>query len=84
MGKFGDFLKKDLENGTLTLDEAREILAHYFIKGCEWVNGQYVGSGDAQHYQNIILAGVDEEGNEVTNEAKEPAVICPSKISFVP
>lgn len=64
----GDFLKKDLENGTLTLDEAREILAHYFIKGCEWVNGQYVGSGDAQHYQNIILAGVDEDGNEVTNE----------------
>lgn len=64
----GDYLKKDLENGTLTLDEAREILAHFFIKGCEWINGQYVGSGDAQHYQNIVLAGIDEDGKEVTNE----------------
>ncbi len=64
----GDYLKRDLENGTLTLDEAREILAHFFIKGCEWINGQYVGSGDAQHYQNIVLAGIDENENDVTNE----------------
>ena len=64
----GDYLKKDLESGALTLDEAREILAHFFIKGCEWINGQYIGSGDAQHYQNILLAGIDENGNEVTNE----------------
>lgn len=64
----GDYLKKDLACGTLSLDEAREILAHFFIKGCEWINGQYIGSGDAQHYQNILLAGIDENGNEVTNE----------------
>ena len=64
----GDYLKKDLEKGTLTLDQAREILAHFFIKGCEWVNGQYIGSGDAQHYQNIVLGGIDENGDEVTNE----------------
>lgn len=64
----GDYLKKDLENGRVTLDEAREILAHLFIKGCEWVNGQYIGSGDAQHYQNIVLGGIDENGVEVTNE----------------
>ncbi len=64
----GDYLKKDLENGTLSLNEAREILAHFFIKGCEWVNGQFIGSGDAQHYQNIVLAGIDENGTEVTNE----------------
>ena len=64
----GDYLRRDLENGTLLLDEAREILAHFFIKGCEWVNGQYIGSGDAQHYQNIVLSGIDEDGNDVTNE----------------
>ena len=64
----GDYLKKDLERGTLSLDEAREILAHFFIKGCEWVNGQFIGSGDAQHYQNIVLGGIDENGNELTNE----------------
>ena len=64
----GDYLKKDLEDGSITIDEAREILAHFFIKGCEWINGRFVGSGDAQHYQNIVLAGVDENGVEVTNE----------------
>jgi len=64
----GDYLKKDLETGVLSPDEAREILAHFFIKGCEWVNGRYIGSGDAQHYQNLVLAGVDEDGTELTNE----------------
>lgn len=64
----GDCLKEDLAAGAIDLDEAREILAHFFIKGCEWINGQYIGSGDGQHYQNILLAGVDEDGNEVTNE----------------
>ena len=64
----GDFLKKDLTEGKIALDEAREILAHFFIKGCEWINGQYVGSGDAQHYQNILLGGIDENGYDVTNE----------------
>lgn len=65
----GPYLKKDLADGTLTLDEAREILAHFFIKGCEWIQKNTpIGSGDAQHYQNIVLAGIDADGNEVTNE----------------
>lgn len=64
----GGYLKQDLASGALTLDEAREILAHFFIKGCEWVNGQYIGSGDAQHYQNILISGFDEDGHDVTNE----------------
>jgi formate C-acetyltransferase len=64
----GDYLKKDLRDGRITLDEAREVLAHFFIKGCEWVNGQFVGSGDAQHYQNILLGGIGEDGEEITNE----------------
>ena len=63
----GDLLKRDLEEGKLTLDEAREILSHLFIKGCEWICGGDYGSGDAQHYQNIVLAGTDENGNDVTN-----------------
>lgn len=64
----GDYLKNDIENGILTKADAREILAHFFIKGCEWINGQYIDSGDAQHYQNILLAGIDENGIEITNE----------------
>ena len=64
----GHFLKDDLKAGKITLDEAREFLSHFFIKGCEWVNGIHRGSGDAQHYQNIVLSGIDEDGNDVTNE----------------
>ena len=64
----GNYLKRDLESGALTLDEARELLAHFFIKGCEWICGGDYGSGDAQHYQNIVLSGIDENGNDVTNE----------------
>ena len=65
----GDYLKKDLADGTLTLDEAREILAHFFIKGCEWIYGEGLGgSGDAQHYQNLVIGGTGSDGREVTNE----------------
>lgn len=63
----GPYLEKDLQSGSITLDEAREILAHFFIKGCEWICGGNYGSGDAQHYQNILIAGVDENGREITN-----------------
>lgn len=64
----GSYLEKDLSDGTLTLDEARDILAHFFIKGTEWIEKDTPHStGDAQHYQNIILGGIDENGNDVTN-----------------
>ncbi len=65
----GEYLKKDLDEGRITLDEAREVLASLFIKGCEWIQSDTpVGSGDAQHYQNIVLAGIDENGRDITNE----------------
>lgn len=67
----GDYLKKDLADGTVTMDLAREILAHFFIKGCEWIDGQETWGGDAQHYQNIVLSGMDESGEDVTNEVSE-------------
>lgn len=65
----GEYLKKDLLDGTLTKKQAREILASFFIKGTEWIQRETpLGTGDAQHYQNIVLAGIDEFGKEVTNE----------------
>lgn len=72
----GPFLEKDLAAGRLTLGDARELIAHFWIKGCEWVRGDDAyqhsvfpaGSGDAQFYQNIILSGVDESGRDITNE----------------
>jgi len=65
----GPYLRKDLESGRITLDQARELLAHFWINGCDWIGASdRPGSGDAQHYQNIVLAGVDRDGHEVTNE----------------
>ena len=65
----GGFLKNDLANSVLTLDGAREILASFFIKGCEWIQSNTpAGSGDAQHYQNIVLSGINVDGNDITNE----------------
>lgn len=66
----GPYLAADLAAGRIRLDEAREILAHFWVKGCEWIGvpGAGGGSGDAQFYQNIILGGVDASGKEVTNE----------------
>jgi len=63
----GPYLKEDLRKGVLTLDEAREILAHFWIKGTEWI-GHHNSTGDAQFYQNVILGGIDKDGREVTNE----------------
>ena len=65
----GEYYENDVKNGILTKERAREILASFFIKGTEWIQSETpVGSGDAQHYQNIVLAGVDENGREVTND----------------
>lgn len=65
----GGYLAQDLASGIITLDEARELLAHFWIKGCEWIGNPHAwGSGDAQYYQNIVLAGVDEDGRAVLND----------------
>lgn len=63
----GPFLKRDLERGVISVTEARELIAHFWIKGCEWARTDRKG-GDGQFYQNIILGGVDEQGVEITNE----------------
>lgn len=67
----GDYLKDDLAAGRITIDGARELLAQFWIKGCEWITGEKTVSGDAQHYQNIVLSGVDENGEDVTNEVSD-------------
>ncbi|MHB0939575.1 MAG: pyruvate formate lyase family protein [Armatimonadota bacterium] len=65
----GPYLQRDLAEGRITLDEARELVAHFWVRGCDWVGiGYEKGSGDAQYYQNIVLSGVDVDGNDLTNE----------------
>ena len=62
------YLEADLAKGVLTEDQARELLAHFFIKGCEWITHEPTeNGGDAQHYQNIVLGGIDVQGKEVSS-----------------
>ena len=65
------YLEKDLLESRLDLEEAREILSHFWIKGTDWIGSREYGkidaSGDAQHYQNIVLSGVDGQGRDITN-----------------
>jgi len=65
----GELLRADLDSGALTMEEARELVAHFWIKGCEWIrlDLDHRGTGDAQHYQNIVLSGCDESGRDITN-----------------
>lgn len=61
------YLEADLAAGRLTEGEAREILACFFIKGCEWIQSHTpTGSGDAQHYQNLVIGGIGRDGRQVT------------------
>ncbi|HEX2950060.1 MAG TPA: pyruvate formate lyase family protein, partial [Armatimonadota bacterium] len=66
----GSYLRADLAAKTITLNEARELLAHFWIMGCEWIGAEtsFGDSGDAQHYQNIVLSGVDADGHDITND----------------
>lgn len=63
----GPLLAKDMDAGKITIDEARELVAHFWLMGAEWVRAEGSGSGDAQFYQNIVLGGIDEKAVEVTN-----------------
>jgi len=66
----GPYLRGDLDAGRITLDAARELIAHFWINGCDWAGAKawHSGSGDAEYYQNIVISGIDADGNDVTNE----------------
>lgn len=61
------YLKADLEAGRTDMSQAKEQLAHFMIKGCEWIHLTWQATGDAQHYQNIVLGGINESGEDISN-----------------
>ncbi|MHB9032669.1 MAG: pyruvate formate lyase family protein [Anaerolineae bacterium] len=66
----GPYLAADLASGAIELAQARELLAHFWIKGCEWVGSRdiFTGySGDGQYYQNVVLSGCNTAGQAITN-----------------
>ncbi len=74
IGRFDQFtykyFKNDIENGTLTMDEAQEIVDAFFLK----INSFYGGATQylvhmigANTYHHTTIGGVDRDGNDATN-----------------
>ena len=61
------FYKKDIENGTLTREEALELTEEFFIS----LNADadlYPGIQQGDNGQSLMLGGVDKDGKEVFND----------------
>lgn len=75
VGRFDQFmypyLQKDLENGTITLDQAQEYLDILWIKFTEIMRAYDLKSsiyyGGFAISENLLLGGVDKYGHDATN-----------------
>ncbi|MBC2717034.1 MAG: formate C-acetyltransferase/glycerol dehydratase family glycyl radical enzyme [Desulfobacteraceae bacterium] len=68
------YYKKDIENGTITPQQARELVSLLFLKTNEiWniLEEAYIPGGEGTEgktTQNVVVGGIDEEGNDATTE----------------
>jgi len=66
------FYKRDLAEGSITRDEAKEVLAAFYIKLCETIpmfsETITSTSGGMTSWQVVTIGGQDSEGNDATNE----------------
>ena len=69
---FGPYYQKDLAEGRITREEALELMEHLLLKFEEsgmWYSPMITGIyGGVQQLQGITLGGIDENGNDVTND----------------
>ena len=63
----GPYLERDLASGAITLEEAREWLAAFWINGCDWLGVGNDGRGEGEYFANIVLGGLDADGQMVDN-----------------
>ncbi len=74
IGRFDQFaypyLKKDLDSGNLTREEAESLLEEFFLT-FNWDNDKYVGVQLGDNGQSMMLGGVDENGNDAYNVLSE-------------
>jgi len=69
---FYPFYKKDMDKGKITRKEAVELMQHIFVhyeESGEWFSPLITGIyGGVQQLEGITLGGLDQDGNDVTNE----------------
>ncbi len=68
----GDFLERDLKNGTITEDYAQELLDMFYLKVAEmnkpWSNGATQSAPGYTSGQMMAMGGVDKDGNDASNK----------------
>jgi len=68
----GEFLEKDLQNGTITEEYAQELLDLFFLKIVEinkpWSYGATQSAPGYTTGQLMTLGGVDKDGNDAANK----------------
>ena len=60
------YLKSDLEKGTITEEQAYDLLVDFFLSFNK-DSDTYVGVQQGDNGQSMVLGGIDEDGNEVFN-----------------
>lgn len=77
IGRFDQFMepfyRRDVESGEMTKEEIQELIELYFIKHLWWTKLRdrltvIANSGRGMGGDSITLGGVDEEGNDATND----------------
>lgn len=67
------FYKNDIENGTLTKDQAYMLVEEFFLS-FNRDSDLYPGVQQGDNGQSIVLGGLDEHGNETFNDLSEFAL----------
>ena len=74
VGRFDQFiypyLKKDIDSGVLTREQAEDLLEEFFIS-FNWDNDKYIGVQLGDNGQAMMLGGVDKDGNDAYNMLSE-------------
>ncbi len=69
---FNPLYQKDLAQGRITRQEAVELIQHLFVhyeESGEWFSPMITGIyGGVQQLEGITLGGIDENGNDATND----------------
>lgn len=87
-GRFDQYtypcLKAELAAGTITLDQAQEIVDHFWLKvgalyGARTVLVARV-TGAYSTFQHLTIGGVDQEGNDATNPVTFMALEAPARL----
>ena len=80
----GDFLERDLANGSITEADAQELLDMFYLKVAEmnkpWSNGATQSAPGYTSGQLMSMGGVDKNGNDASNRVTYMMLQCVSRL----